>query len=318
MPLKKPFDVLIIATMSAGKSSLINALIGHELLHTANEATTACITSVEHWWNKKNFHGLCYSHTGHELAREPHISSEQVRAWNANSQVKHIRLAGKYKIAPCPTSGLVLHDTPGANNSQDDRHVQVMLEAIRTISFKMLLYVLDASQLGIQDDRALLERLRRELAHRPNLLVVFILNKVDLLDPERGEDITAYVQNTQAYLEGIGFNSPVIVPTMVDAALCARKALNAEPLTRVQHWKLHNAIEDLIDHRRALLHAAVVPDSVRRALHKDWKQLAITKEASVHDALAYKTIELRQLVTYSGIRTVEALIKHQRRKVARL
>lgn len=315
--LNKPFDILVVATMSAGKSSLINALIGRELLHTANEATTACVTSVEHKVNEKNILGLCYSHSGHELERETHISSEQVRVWNANPLVKHIRLMGKYKISPRPASGLILHDTPGANNSQEARHAKVMLEAVRTIPFKMLLYVLNASQLEIQDDRSLLEQLRKELVHRPCHQVVFILNKIDLLDPERGEDIATCIQNAQVYLETIGFIRPIIVPTMADAALCARKALNAEPLTRVQHWKLRHALEGLSHNRRAPLHAANVPDDIRHNVLRNWKQLEMIKRVWVwaNYTQACNTNELRQLVAYSGIATIEALINNQRRKL---
>ena len=305
-----------MATMSAGKSSFINAMIGRELLHAANEATTACVASVEHWANEKDFHGFCYSHAGQELARQRHISSEQVRAWNANMEVNHIRLAGKFNISPRPEPGLVFHDTPGANNSQDDCHAQVMLEAVRTGSFKMLLYVLNAGQLETKDDCTLLERLCKELALRPQHQIVFVLNKVDLLDPERGEYFTACVLKTKAYLEAIGFDRPVIVPTMADAALCARKALNAEPLTRVQRWKLHHAINDLKDYKQALLHAAIVPDVIRRSVLRDWKQLEVLRRASVHDAKASEALELQQLVAYSGIRTVETLIKNQRRKAA--
>ena len=313
-PLKNPFDVLVVATMSAGKSSFINALIGRELLHSANEATTACVASVEHWVNEKDFHGFCYSYAGHEFSRQRHISTEQVRAWNANMEVKHIRLVGRFNISPCPAPGLVFHDTPGANNSQDHRHAQVMLEAVRNGSFKMLLYVLNAGQPETQDDCTLLEWLCKELSVRPQHQIVFILNKVDLLDSERGEDIAACVLKTKAYLEAIGFDCPVIVPTMADAALCARKALNAEPLTRVQSWKLHHAINDLKDYKQASLHAAIVPDAIRRSVLKDWRQVEKVRRASTNDAQACEILELQQLLTYSGIRTVETLIKDQRRK----
>src|SRR3546814_3295380 len=57
------FDVLVLATMSAGKTSFINALIGQELLHTANEATTACVTRVEHRQGARRFSGRSEEHT---------------------------------------------------------------------------------------------------------------------------------------------------------------------------------------------------------------------------------------------------------------
>jgi signal recognition particle receptor subunit beta len=105
--LKDKFDVLLLATMSAGKTSFINALIGQELLHTANEATTACITSVEHRENLKYFCGACYSYDNLELERMNNTTAAVVCGWNANTEVKRICLTGSFKIAPRPAPGLV-------------------------------------------------------------------------------------------------------------------------------------------------------------------------------------------------------------------
>ncbi|MBF4103002.1 dynamin family protein [Gallibacterium anatis] len=44
--------------MSAGKSTVINALIGQELLHSANQATTATITSIHDKDGKHIFQAL--------------------------------------------------------------------------------------------------------------------------------------------------------------------------------------------------------------------------------------------------------------------
>ncbi|WP_232925181.1 MULTISPECIES: dynamin family protein [Pseudomonas] len=309
------FDVLVLATMSAGKTSFINALIGQELLHTANEATTACMTSVEHRQGTKYFSGACYSYSDIELARQPKTSAELVRNWNANAEVKRITLAGSFKIVPRPAPGLVLHDTPGPNNSQDDGHAQLMLEAVRTVSFKALCYVLNASQLGTQDDRAFLEQLRDELASKPGHPIYFILNKVDLLDPERGEDITTYVSSVYSYLTAIGFEHPMIIPTMASTALYARKALKAETLTRTQRSKLRQALDDLGDNKRALLHATVVPDFIKKRVFKTLASLERQHQAKPSDEQACEKNELQQLVAISGLKTVEILIKHQRQSV---
>ncbi len=42
----RDFDVYVVATMSSGKSTLINAMLGHDLLPAANEATTATIARI--------------------------------------------------------------------------------------------------------------------------------------------------------------------------------------------------------------------------------------------------------------------------------
>jgi len=307
------FDVLVLATMSAGKTSFINALIGQELLHTANEATTACVTRIEHRQGAKRFSGACYCYNDTELASQRSPSVALLRDWNANANVKRISLAGAFKVVPRPAPGLVLHDTPGPNNSQDTSHARLMLEAIRNVSFKALCYVLNASQLGTRDDRLLLEQLREELAGKPAQPIYFILNKVDLLDPEKGESIEGYVHNAQRYLRDIGFEQPIIIPTMASAALYARKALSAETLTRAQRSKLRQVLDDLDANKRALLNATVAPDLIKHRVCKALYNLERKQQAKASDTRAYDNNQLHQLVTISGLKTVEALINHQRR-----
>lgn len=306
------FDVLVLATMSSGKTSFINALIGQELLHTANEATTACLTRVEHLQGDQQFSGTCYCYNDTELAFQYSPSVTLLRDWNANTEVKRISLAGTFKVVPRPAPGLVLHDTPGPNNSQDESHARLMLEAIRNVSFKALCYVLNASQLGTCDDRLLLKQLREELAAKPAQPIYFILNKVDLLDPEKGESIEGYVHSAQRYLRDIGFERPIIIPTMASVALYARKALNAEILTRVQRSKLRQALDDLDANKRALLNATIAPDLIKRRVSKALYNLERKQQVKELYTRAYDKNQLHQLVTISGLKTVEALINYQR------
>ncbi len=307
------FDVLIMATMSAGKSSLVNALIGQELLHIANEATTACHTRIEHRRGAKYFTGTCYSHSNLLLDRQRNISAERVRDWNAHRQVRRITLTGRFRSHPGPTSGLVLHDTPGPNNSQNDRHAQLAFEAIQNVPFKTLLYVLNASQLGTHDDRNLLERLRNKSATRGNNPFGFVLNKVDLLDPEKGEDLAEYVAKTQSYLASIGFDNPVVIPSMASTALYAKKALAHEPLSRAQRMKLQQALDDLPISKDALLESAKVPLQVKKRVFQCLKRLEKAHETGRANHQLTKENELRQLVLCSGLGTIEAFIKHQRK-----
>lgn len=308
------FDVLVLATMSAGKTSFINALIGHDLLHTANEATTACMTSVEHRQGRAHFTATCFSHTDEQLASAAPASAATMRDWNAKHEVKRIQLRGCFRSLPRPAPGLVLHDTPGPNNSQDERHAQLMLEAVRKARYQALCYVLNASQLGTLDDRALLEQLHQETQENPGQSIYFILNKVDLLDPEHGEDIGTYVDNARSYLMDIGFTHPVIIPTMANVALYARKALLAETLTRSQHLKLRQALDELGNEKRALLHASAIPAPIRKTVFKALDGLE-RQQRKLLDEQALERNQLKQLVAISGVKTVEALIKHQRQSL---
>ena len=166
---------------------------------------------------------------------------------------------------------------------------------------------------GTRDDRLLLEQLREELASKPVQPIYFILNKVDLLDPQKGESVEGYVHNAQRYLRDIGFEQPIIIPTMASAALYARKALSAETLTRAQRSQLRQALDDLDANKRALLNATVVPDLIKRRVCKALDSLERKQQAKQSDSRASDKNKLHQLVTISGLRTIEALINHQRR-----
>lgn len=309
------YDVLVLATMSAGKSSLINALAGREILPSANEATTACLTSIEHRRTAKSFRGAPYSHSGARMGTQKEASIEQVRGWNADAQVRHIRLSGKLSTdSPVGAPKLVLHDTPGPNNSQDGRHAELMREAVRGIPFKLLFYVLNAGQLGTWDDRRLLEQVRDLLARRAGHRLVFILNKVDLLDPERGENLAGHVARARHYLEGLGFAEPVILPTMANLALVARKALGAQVLTRVERGRLRQALDDLAADNACPLQDAAMPGALKARVRQ---HLEKTQKASVAPPgiEAGAVAQLEQLIKLSGIRTVEFLL-HQRSTAA--
>ena len=307
------FDVLIMATMSAGKSSLVNALIGQELLHVANEATTACHTRIEHRRSAKCFTGTRYTHSNLPLDKQQKVSLKKLIDWNACEGVRQVVLSGRFKADPIPSSGLVLHDTPGPNNSQDDRHARMALEVFQTVPFKTLLYVINASQLGTYDDRKLLEQLHEAAVARNGATFGFVLNKVDLLDPEKGEHLPDHVGKTRYYLEGIGFNNPVVIPSMASTALYARKVLSNEPLSRAQRLKLQQALSDCAINPHALVESALVPEPVKRQVFQSLDRLERPHKTRQVDPNSPLDNELRKLILCSGLGMVEAFIKYQRK-----
>lgn len=298
-----------MATISAGKSSIINAMIGQELLHAANEATTACITRVEHRNERKSFSGACYRDSGTVLTRRRNTTPELVRSWNADSRVDRITLTGRFDSVPRFASGLVVYDTPGPNNGQNERHGQVARKALLSIPYKALFYVLNAGQLGTRDDRACLDLLRDCPYAGPTY---FLLNKVDLLDPEKGENIAVHVSNAHRYLVEAGFEDPVVIPTVADAALYARKALNGHALTRVQRSRLDRALIEFDIGKREVVDAAMMPVSIRTRMSRELDHLE--RSAAPHSANPWvaERHALKQLVARSGIRTAEAIIQHKR------
>ncbi|MCP1216896.1 dynamin family protein [Acetobacter orientalis] len=308
--------VMVAATMSAGKSSFINALLGTEILHSANEATTACITGIlcqDH--GDQQFSGICYASDGQELAHFTPVSAKTVQAWNADAVVRCIFLYGSSKPIFGLPYNVALYDTPGPNNSQDHDHAQLMFEAVRTIEFSTIFYLLNVTQIGTCDDRTFLKQLRHEMRHKTDVSIYFVLNKVDVLDPDMGESIEKYVQIAKIYLEEVGFEQPVIIPAMAHVVLCARKALDHVPLTRRERLELRQALEKSDVDKRAFVQATIAPRLIRERAMRMFDGLARLSLKNRHDATASQTYDLQQIVVAGGLCAAELLIRNQRQMV---
>ena len=242
---KNLFEVIVVATMSAGKSTVINALIGKELLHSANEATTATITRIHDKDDLPFFSGNAYGYKSELIAEAYNIDAQTLREWNANPKIKMIDLMGDIEALYNDEAELVIYDTPGPNNSQDDNHEALTMGVINDGGYGLILYVLNATQLGVNDDRSLLEKIKEAVGKDPNKEILFLLNKADCLDEEKGERLDQVVIRTKKYLTEVGFNNPIIIPTAANYALVLQKMLNKALLTRSEKAELRIALDRL-------------------------------------------------------------------------
>ena len=313
------FDVLVLAPMSAGKTAFVNALIGYELLPSANTATTASLISIKHAPNTQGFTGICYNHDGLESFKQQDTDASLIREWNADPLVKRIHLTGRFRTKAQLISGLVLHDTPGPNNSTESRHSDLAKEALSTIPFKALCYILDSGYLGTKDDRALLMEVRQQLNQHSEHQVIFVLNKADLLDSEKGESISCHVDNARNYLKGLGFLQPIIIPMIANVVVYAWKELHKESLSRQERLSLHNALCNLDDYRETLLNAARIPVWVKRGVRSDldtrFPPHANGDNNHGYNSFHFQEGALHQLIDCSGIKVVETILGKLRLKI---
>lgn len=119
--LNNDFDAYVVATMSSGKSTFINAMLGQDLLPAANEATTA---TIAHIFDDKTqgdaFYGERFDNNGNLIEHNDAVDLATMKAWNADVETKTIKLNGNIRaIKENNNVRLVLTDTPGPNNSQD-------------------------------------------------------------------------------------------------------------------------------------------------------------------------------------------------------
>ena len=216
-------NIAVCATMSAGKSTFVNALLGHDVLPARNEATTAKVTSVYDKDGAARIVGFVHDRPGHcaDLCGDVRLSA--IDEWNASPDVSRIFLQGD--LDGIGNNGIIaaMHDTPGTNNSGDKSHHDVTFDFLAKNKMDALVYVANAEHLGTTDEKALLSELREE-TKKGGIPVIFVLNKADNIDTEK-ESLDAVIAGYREFLSGIGFADAKIFPVSSKAARLLKMAI---------------------------------------------------------------------------------------------
>ncbi|MGP2360017.1 dynamin family protein [Acinetobacter junii] len=229
-------NVVYMATMSAGKTTCINALLGTELLHSANEATTATITEIRSS-NKELIR--CYGESKKLVEEVFDIAPEKIRELNSNEKINEIFIEGNFNI----DENLVIVDTPGPNNSRDNNHKNLSYNYILNSKFDFLIYVINSTQPFINDDVQYLKFIYKNVKSNK---IIFLVNKLDDFDLEN-ESIENFKINLEKYLNELGFNNPVIFGVSAYRALLIKKLIYQEKMSRKERRDLLNLIDESED-----------------------------------------------------------------------
>lgn len=218
---RKTFNIAVVATMSAGKSTLLNALVGTSLLPTAHQACTSKIFFIEDVDGQKAPLGRIEK--GGKFSRWRKVDSEVLSAWN-DSGASEIQIRKDVVGVPNLESGLrlCLVDTPGPNNSLDISHTELTKRLLKGADFCQMLVVLDATSLATNDEHSLLKSVLEE-ANTRKIHPFFILNKIDLLKFSKEENPAVALAGINRYLSEMGFDSPTILPISAQVALTVRE-----------------------------------------------------------------------------------------------
>ena len=83
------FEINVVATMSSGKSTLINALLGQQLMPAANEATTATIVKIVDT-EQDYFSAVAYDKSGQVVWKTENVTLSDMRELNNDEKVSTI------------------------------------------------------------------------------------------------------------------------------------------------------------------------------------------------------------------------------------
>lgn len=248
------FEVSVIATMSSGKSTLINSLLHTELLPSENKACTATICRILDNDDMDNYEAECYA-ADNETVIYPRqeITVEKMKEYNADKKVTYIDIEGSVPAIPSDKIRLCLRDTPGPNNSMDENHERLTKSIIKRTN-AVVLYVMNATQIGIKDDEQLLRDISNEMkiaGKQSRDRFIFVINKCDALDEEKGETLDKLLNAVRDYLKQFDIVEPTLIPTSARLALLIRKDRKGEKLTRNERNAL-SQVDDFV--KSELLH----------------------------------------------------------------
>lgn len=220
------FEVNVVATMSAGKSTLINALLQKKLMPSKQEACTATITEIKDN-DAGNFSAKVYDADGQLIETHPQLTIDIMNMLNSNPNVSKIRAEGNIPFLTSEDVSLVLVDTPGPNNSRDPEHKAATYRMLSESSKTLVLYILNATQLAVNDDYNLLSHVADSMrvgGKQSRDRFIFVVNKLD--DFKKGEDsVESAINKVRDYLRDNGIENANIFPASALTALNIRTIL---------------------------------------------------------------------------------------------
>ncbi|MBR6012919.1 MAG: dynamin family protein [Selenomonadaceae bacterium] len=291
-------QIALCATMSAGKSTLINALLGNSYIPSSNFSCTAKIISLLNYSVGDDLIA-CKLTTDGKITEIPMRSYKTLRDWNNDMEISQIYLVGELMNIFVP---IVLNDTPGTNSADNVEHIKITQNFLKEYVSNLIIFVINAEAIGTIDEKNLLIWLNAEIFEKYSVEIIFAVNKLDSFDSER-EDISEVISGIKKYLSELGFQNFNIFPISTEAALLFRKLIKRKKFTRLENIRLK------------FLYDRFIEDDFQ--VSKDLKILPFTGEDEIISFRDenYKISDLYKAIQKTGICELENFINNKFREV---
>ena len=272
---KEPYGILVTATMSAGKSTFINAMIGKNICLSQNLACTSKIHSIVNKAYEDNY-SYEYDHDLVMVAGEEELMND-----NEENNTRNIVIGTKIN-GKLSENRIIINDSPGVNYSGDSTHKEITNNLIRRKKYNLLVYVMNATATRTTDELEHLKFVKSVIGRKK---IIFILNKIDMINRDE-ENLEEIISRQRMYLEECGFKNPIICPISSRAGYLAKK-FEKEEMSRLEKRELYKMIDDFED------------NPLKEYYKTQFENIDITE---------YSTEE-RQLIINSGLDYVEKIIR---------
>jgi len=309
------FEVCVVATMSSGKSTLINAMLGDKLMPSKQEACTAIITRIKDD-DGSSWRAETFDKEGKLISKYEDLTYPLMEELNDDQNVSLINARGNIPFVTSEDVSLVLIDTPGPNNARNPEHKAVQNGFLSKSSKSLVLYIM-TSQFGTDDDDALLSQLSESMSvggKQSKDRFIFVVNKLDNRRKDDG-DVSQTLDRVKAHLKVHGIVNPNLFPAAALPALDIRQVMKSDG----SEEEIEEGIEE---------EAAFLASKLNKVRKNDGETLHFEKYASLPQSVKQR-IELEvqkahdagdtyaEALIHSGITSVEAAISQYVRKYAK-
>lgn len=212
------FRILVVGTMSSGKSTLINALIGHRV---AKVKATVCTSSVTNFCNRPDDNFVIYGDDS------TCIVSEQIEPSLGDSPMVGLKFDGGLHDSP-----VIFIDTPGINYAYDQNHKALTEQEIRSKNYDAIICVVNSAYMESDESKALVDLVAKVRGKKK----IFVLNQFDRFGPD-DDSIEESINHFKAVLKELKTTAKV-VPLSAKAAFLFKKLDKGEDLSKIENSEM--------------------------------------------------------------------------------
>ena len=188
------YKIAVVANMSAGKSTFINALFGADILPTSTKATTDCATYIFSKEGIQNRAVVYFSDEKETIEIKENLADE-IKQYAKKDEdcedykyknVEKIELYYPFKYIKADANDeleIIFIDTPGPNSNGTDysqKHKDQTRNVLREANLALFLFDYGQAQANLtSDEQGLWHTIKAKCENDKNFKVLFILNKID-------------------------------------------------------------------------------------------------------------------------------------------
>ena len=187
------YKIAVVANMSAGKSTFINALFGADILPTSTKATTDCATYIFSKEGIQNRAVIYFSDDKETIEIKENLADEIKQyakkdedcEYDKYKNVEKIELYYPFKCIKADANDeleIIFIDTPGPNSNGTDysqKHKDQTRNVLREANLALFLFDYGIAQSNLTDEQGLWHTIKKRCETDKNFKVLFVLNKID-------------------------------------------------------------------------------------------------------------------------------------------